>query len=287
MYKIIGGDGKEYGPISADQLRQWIIQGRVNADTQIQVEGTSVWMPLSRVPGFSPGLSKPAGLPPVPDIPLEPKKTSGLAVASLVLGILGIFTCGLAAVIGLVLGIMAQVRISNPKSRLSGSGLAIAGICTSALSLLLLVLILPGLLLPALSRAKQKAMTINCMNNMKQLGLGMVMYADAHTNQLPSAAAWSDSVSNYVSSTNVFHCPADPHAGCSYAFNQKLDRQDLKQVNPGTVLLFESTAGWNASGGPEMMDPGRHGRDGCNIVFADGHAEMVRKSRLATLRWDP
>ena len=90
-----------------------------------------------------------------------------------------------------------------------------------------------------------------------------------------------------VSSTNVFHCPADPHAGCSYAFNQKLDRQDLKQINPGTVLLFESNAGWNASGGPEMMDSTRHGRDGCNIVFADGTSEMVQKSQLATLRWDP
>ena len=50
MYKIIGGDGKEYGPISADQLRQWIIQSRVNRTTQIKVEGSAEWKPLSAFP---------------------------------------------------------------------------------------------------------------------------------------------------------------------------------------------------------------------------------------------
>ena len=33
MYRIIGGDGREYGPISLDQMRQWIAEGRVNAQT--------------------------------------------------------------------------------------------------------------------------------------------------------------------------------------------------------------------------------------------------------------
>ncbi len=273
-----------YGPISTDQLRQWISQGRVNATTQAQMEGSSEWKALSLFPEFS------AALPMAPSsqsIPVAPSKTSGMAIASLVLGILGIFTCGITAIIGLVLGIVGQIKINKSQGRLSGSGLAIAGICTSALSLALLLLILPGLLLPALSRAKEKAMSINCVNNMKQLGLGMIMYADAHNDQLPVAAAWSDSVSNFVSSTNVFHCPADSRPGCSYAFNQKLDQHNIKQINPRTVLVFESTAGWNSSGGPEIMEKNRHGRDGCNIVFADGHVQRVRNTELAALRWDP
>lgn len=285
MYKIIGADGKEYGPISADQLQEWITQGRVDATTRIQPEGSSVWMPLSRVPGFSTVL-----FPAVPhgqDIPVTPSKTSGMAIASLVLGILGIFTCGISAIIGLILGIVGQIKINKSQGRLSGSGLAIAGICTSALSLALLFLILPGLMLPALAKAKERAMTINCINNIKQLGISMFMYADNHTNQLPSAAAWSDSISNFVSSTNVFHCPADSHKGCSYAFNQKLAGQNLKDINPRAVMFFESTAGWNASGGPEIMVSTRHGHDGCNVVFADGSVRKVPKSQLATLRWDP
>jgi TM2 domain-containing membrane protein YozV len=47
MYKIIGGDGREYGPVSADQLRQWVTEGRANATTRVQGEGTAEWIPLS------------------------------------------------------------------------------------------------------------------------------------------------------------------------------------------------------------------------------------------------
>ncbi len=38
MYKIIGGDGKEYGPVSSEQIQQWIAQGRANGQTQVQKE---------------------------------------------------------------------------------------------------------------------------------------------------------------------------------------------------------------------------------------------------------
>lgn len=47
MYKIIGGDGKEYGPVTLEQLRQWIAEGRVNAQTLIQAEGSPDWKPLA------------------------------------------------------------------------------------------------------------------------------------------------------------------------------------------------------------------------------------------------
>jgi len=46
MYKIIGGDGREYGPVSADQLRQWVTEGRANSTTRVQGEGTTDWIPL-------------------------------------------------------------------------------------------------------------------------------------------------------------------------------------------------------------------------------------------------
>ena len=43
MYKIIGADGKQYGPISLGQMRQWIADGRVNARTRVQADGAADW----------------------------------------------------------------------------------------------------------------------------------------------------------------------------------------------------------------------------------------------------
>ena len=47
MYKILGGDGREYGPVTAETLRQWISEGRANALTQIKPEGATAWQALS------------------------------------------------------------------------------------------------------------------------------------------------------------------------------------------------------------------------------------------------
>jgi hypothetical protein len=52
MYKIIGADQKEYGPISAEQIRQWISEGRVNGQTMVCAEGSTDWKPLEMFPEF-------------------------------------------------------------------------------------------------------------------------------------------------------------------------------------------------------------------------------------------
>jgi len=53
MYKILGVDGREYGPVTAEQLRQWIREGRANAQTQAQAEGSAEWNPISSFPEFA------------------------------------------------------------------------------------------------------------------------------------------------------------------------------------------------------------------------------------------
>ncbi len=52
-YTIIGVDGSRYGPVTADQLRQWIREGRVNAATRVQVEGNSDWKALGEIAEFA------------------------------------------------------------------------------------------------------------------------------------------------------------------------------------------------------------------------------------------
>jgi hypothetical protein len=60
MYRIIGADGKEYGPITGEQVRLWIAEGRANAQTRVQSENSTEWQPISAFPEFA------AALNPVP-----------------------------------------------------------------------------------------------------------------------------------------------------------------------------------------------------------------------------
>jgi hypothetical protein len=69
MYRIIGADGNQYGPISAEQLRQWIAEGRANAQTKVLAEGTMEWKPLSEFPEFFGGAAPPPGAPTTPPPP--------------------------------------------------------------------------------------------------------------------------------------------------------------------------------------------------------------------------
>src|SRR5688572_5443988 len=162
MYKIIGADQKTYGPVTAETIREWIASRRANASTQIQAEGSSDWKPLSEFPEFKEALAGAGGPPPVHRTaafaPAAPAKTSGMAIASLVCGSLGLFCGGLTAVIGIILGIVSLVRINRSEGRLGGQGMAIAGLCVSGV----IGLIMPALLLPALVKAKARAQTINC-----------------------------------------------------------------------------------------------------------------------------
>src|SRR5437667_12597327 len=54
-----------------------------------------------------------------------------------------------------------------------------------------IIAILAGLLLPALARAKQKAMAIKCVSNQKQIGLAFFMYADENLESYPAIRDWA------------------------------------------------------------------------------------------------
>lgn len=63
MFTIIGADGKEYGPVTADKLREWIAAGRANAQTQCRRDGEAAWSTLGSLPEFSASF---AAMPPLP-----------------------------------------------------------------------------------------------------------------------------------------------------------------------------------------------------------------------------
>lgn len=297
MFKLLGADQKVYGPVTPDRLHEWIAQGRANAESKLQPVGSADWKPLTDFPEFAEalrqvalsksssaapgaGLSSGAGSP----------KASGMAVASLVLGLLGLITCGLTALIGVVLGFISLSRIKNSDGQIEGRGIALAGTIVSAVCLLMIPLSL-GMLMPALGKARHKASAIQCMNNIKQLNLGLMMYASDNKDSFPIGMTWCDTLTPYLgNSSKPFICPAGaPNQRSHYAFNARLIGVSLKDVQQPalTVLVFETDGGWNVSGGRELLPAtGRH--NGAFVFgFADGHAEVVKPEHMQKLRWEP
>ena len=139
-----------------------------------------------------------ADSPPLPAAGIQqpgPTRTSGLAVASLVLGILSCPLSFLAGIPGLVCGIMGLNGISRSERtaaspRLTGQGMAIAGVILSGFSMLLIP-VMVGLTLPAVQAAREAARRVACTNNLKQMALSMLIHEDA-MQILPAAITDAD-----------------------------------------------------------------------------------------------
>jgi hypothetical protein len=143
MYRIIGADGKEYGPVSADQLRRWITEGRADANTRILVEGSLEWRTLSSFPEFAYLLAA----APVGTLTPLVRGMNSFAVAALVMGILSVIFCfccyGIPFnLLGVVFALIALHQIRSEPERYTGKNMAIAGLSLSVLSILVGVILL-------------------------------------------------------------------------------------------------------------------------------------------------
>jgi hypothetical protein len=144
MYRIIGADHREYGPVSAEQIRQWMKEGRVNGATLMQAEGVPGWRPVATFTEFGvPPPHPPTAHPPTapagtPTYVPATAGTNGNAIAGLILGILSL-TCLCAGlpigVVGIVFSWIALSQLNaNPNQK--GRGMAIAGLVLSIVGVL-------------------------------------------------------------------------------------------------------------------------------------------------------
>jgi hypothetical protein len=149
MYRIIGADEKEYGPITADQIRQWLAEGRLNAQSRVMAEGSTEWRTLADFPELMPPPSVAA--PPAPMAPLPgtmlvssaEQQVNGPATGLIVLGVIEAAFSLLGLLANLLMGgvMMAGSRGNEQFARMFSGGL---GIASSGLGLLIGILIVVG-----------------------------------------------------------------------------------------------------------------------------------------------
>ena len=92
-----------------------------------------------------------------------------------------------------------------------------------------IIAILAAMLLPALSKARERARNSSCINNLKQIGTGAFMHAERSKDRLPyvgssggvtyaadgtSYTPWWFALNDYVSNEKSFICPADTNKLC-------------------------------------------------------------------------
>lgn len=99
MYKILGSDGNEYDSISAEKVKQWIQEGRLEKTTPVMPDGAEDWIFLGDLPEFAGGFA--SVQPQVGAVP-APKKRRWMAIG------IGLFL--LAAVAMAVLFILQKAK---------------------------------------------------------------------------------------------------------------------------------------------------------------------------------
>ncbi len=112
-----------------------------------------------------------------------------------------------------------------------------------------IIAILAAMLLPALGKAKQRALTTACQNNLRQIGIGMKMYGDDNKSY-PLAGggiswpnrSWMEQLYPYVPTTNVMHCPTDRLSIFSYFYGIRAPYVASKSIAVVSTLIQYPTA---------------------------------------------
>ncbi len=159
--------------------------------------------------------------------------------------------------------------------------------------------ILAAMLLPALTMAREKGRRASCLSNLRQIGLGIAMYADGYNGRMPQDLASNPTLagsynllSNVITSSKIFTCPSDSAAkiqsvyplvnaagsqSLSYSYSVGLIWEDqpdsiiaLDRMGKSVLAAgYMKGARWSASGNSPFAP---HKDAGGNVVYNDGHA---------------
>jgi hypothetical protein len=219
----IARDGQQFGPFPPEEVRRQLAVGTLLPTDYAWSEGATAWVPLGSLPTLaSPPPPPESGVPPLPQrvvsmpVPAAYRTTptSGLAVASLILGIASLTVMpGLAGIAGIVCGHLARGGIRRANGALAGDGMAVAGLITSYIGLFFMLLVLvfvvavigAGMALPIFGNAQMEAKKTQSLGHAKEIAVACQAYAMDHHDAFPKTL--EELVPKYLPDRQVLVCP--------------------------------------------------------------------------------
>lgn len=174
-----------------------------------------------------------------------------------------------------------------------------------------IIAILASMLLPALAKARVTAQRSKCLNNVKQIGLGLTMYANDNRSFYPSPllhhngitddadyraaqfGSWPNLIYPYLTSYEIYYCPSDTNEDrvrtgdysgkmyqfVSFRFRYYLALDETGRLDtlrkPSRVAVIHENYDWHLRDLPLSAETGTTWPYvDLNSLFGDGHAEI-------------
>ena len=135
----------------------------------------------------------------------------------------------------------------------------------------------------------EQAKKLRCHSNLVRLYQAILIYSHNYQgNKYPPPDNWCDALimaDTHSGDSSLFVCPSAKPSNylerCHYAINPNVRPNAPQDI----VLLFETTEGWNQSGGPELLNFDNHLGKGCYVLFNNGSVEFITPDQIDQLKW--